>query len=197
VLDKRKVIGNFWKVESDLKTKLYAFEDKWKGKVMMEAGENPNRGKELKHDFLNEAHIAIVEARAIVQDEQSKFFDTVTYPSNDFGEMLKEAGDRAKILVNANASPELELRDKQRQTKDALEAKITEQKNRIAALEVEIEQRRQLIEKKHAGMSDASVDDIEALKLEIATHRIKMRQAEDDLLIVRGQLEVFLHIRST
>jgi hypothetical protein len=53
-LDKRKVIGNFWKAESDLKTKLYAFEDKWKGKVMMDAGENPNRGKELKHDFLNE-----------------------------------------------------------------------------------------------------------------------------------------------
>jgi chromosome segregation ATPase len=99
--------------------------------------------------------------------------------------------------VNANASPELELRDKQRQTKNALEAKITEQKNRVAALEVEIEQRRQLIEKKHTAMSDVLVDDIEALKLEIATHRIKMRQAEDDLLIVRGQLEVFLHIRST
>lgn len=33
-MDKRKVIGNFWKAESDLKTRLYSFEDKWKGKAM-------------------------------------------------------------------------------------------------------------------------------------------------------------------
>ncbi len=194
-LDKRKVIGNFWKAESDLKTKLYAFEDKWKGKATEDSGGNPNKIKELKLNFLSEVHAAIVKARAVIQDEQSKFFDTLIYPSIDLGEMLKDTGDRAKALVSANASPELEQRDKQRQTKEALESKIIEQKNRIAALEVEIAQRKQLIETKHAAIPGAPADDVEALKSEISAHRTKMRQAEDDLLIAKAQLEVSLRSR--
>ncbi|HEX8874319.1 MAG TPA: hypothetical protein VF780_06785, partial [Nitrosospira sp.] len=194
-LDKRKVIGNFWKAESDLKTKLYAFEDKWKDKATQDAAGNPGAAHTLKDDFLSEARTAIVEARAIVQDEQSKFFDTLIYPSIDLGEMLKDTGDRAKALVSANISPELEQRNKQRQAKEALEAKIAEQRSKIAGLEMEIAQRKQLIEEKHAAIPGAPADDAEALKSEIASHRAKIRQAEDDLVIAKGQLEVSLRNR--
>ena len=195
-LDKRKVIGNFWKAESDLKTKLYTCEDKWRGQATHVVTENGRTINKLKDDFLKEARAAITEARVIVQDEQSKFFDAVTYPSIDLGEMLKDAGDRAKALASAHASPELEQRNKQRQAIEALEGKLAEQKDKIVRLEIEIEQRRLLVEKKRQEMQTASKEDADALKLEITTHQIKMRQAEDELVIAKGQLEALQRSRS-
>lgn len=178
-LDKRKITGNFWKAKSDLKTKLYAFEDKWKGQAMQAVTENGVAKNKLKNDFVQEARGAILEARAIVQDEQSKFFDAVTYPSIDLGEVLKDAGNNAKALVSAHQSPKLEQRVKQRQ--------IIE---KIASLETEIEQRQNLIDKKYQILQSASQDEADVLKAEIATQCGKKRQAEDELIIIKSQLEV-------
>jgi hypothetical protein len=80
-LDKRKVIGNFWKAESDLKTNLYAFEDKWKKHAVDVSIENGVTINKLKEEFLKELRAATLVARAILQDEQSKFFEAVTYPA--------------------------------------------------------------------------------------------------------------------
>lgn len=187
-MDKRKVVGNFWKAESDLKAKLYAFEDKWKGKTMQD-------GK-LKDEFLNEARAAIREARAIVQDEQAKFFDVVTYSSIDLGEALKDAGDRAKALVSTHSAPELERRDKQRQFTEVEESKIFQQKEKIVALEIEMKHREQSLARKKAEMADASNEEIEALKSEITAHKSKMRQVEDDLIIAKSHLEALQKSRS-
>ncbi|MCE7914783.1 MAG: hypothetical protein DYH15_08880 [Nitrosomonas sp. PRO4] len=177
-LDKRKIIGNFWKAKSDLKTKLYAFEDKWKGQATQTVTENEIVKNKLKNDFLQEARSAIIEARAIVQDEQSKFFDAVTYPSIDLVEVLKDAGSNAKTLVSAHQSPELEQRVKQRQIME-----------KIASLEAEIEQRQNLINNKYQILRSASQDEANALTIEVTNHQGKKRQAEDELIITKGQLE--------
>lgn len=195
-MDKRKIIGNFWKAESDLKTKLYAFEDKWRDKAMQTATENGRTINKLKDDFLNDARAAIADARAIVQDEQSKFFDAVTYPTIDLGEMLKDAGDRARALVSAHAPPELEQQEKRRQATEALEAKIAEQKEKIVRFEAEIEQRRQAVKNKREAMTGAPTDEAASLKLEITAYQTKMRQAEDDLIIAKSQLEALQRSRS-
>ena len=151
--------------------------------------ENGKTIDKLKDEFLTEARAAIVVARAIVQDEQSKFFDAVTYPSIDLGDMLKGAGDSAKALVSANVSPELEQREKQRQATESLEVKLAEQKDKIVRWETEIEQRKRLVESKRQVMQTASKEDADAFKIEIATHQSKMRQAEDELVIAEGQLK--------
>lgn len=195
-LDKRKVVGNFWKAESDLKTKLYAFEDKWKGQATQVAKEQGKEIKKFKDDFLKDVQAIIVEARAIVQDEQSKFFDSVTYPSIDLGDMLKVSGASAKALVTAHASPELEQREKKRQADQALEGKLADQKDKVVRLEIEIEQRKQLVEKKRQTMQNAPKEDIDVLKLEITTHQTKLRQAEDELVISTSQLDALQRSRS-
>lgn len=141
---------------------------------------------------MNEVRAAIMEARAIVQDEQSKFFDVVVYPSIDLGDMLKNAGDSAKALVSTYTSPELEQREKRRQAKEAFEVKLAEQKDKIACLGSEITQREQLIESKRQAFLTIPKEDtatLNALNLDITTHQASMRKAESDLVVARSQLE--------
>ena len=189
-LDKRTVIGNFWKAESELKTKLYTFEDKWKGQATEAIDQNGNALIKLKIEFLRETQAAITEARAIVQNEQTKFFETTTYPSIDLLGLLKGTGDEAKQLVNAHLPPELQQQEKRRQAKDALLDKLAEQTDKVVALESEIAQRRQLVETNRASMAGASNEDIETLKSAISTQRSKLKQAEDEIVLARNQLAV-------
>lgn len=188
-LDKRTVIGNFWKAQSELKTKLYAFEDKWKGQAVLISKEDGKEIRRLKEDFLVEIRVAIAAARAIVQEEQSKFFDTITYPSIDIAEMIKGAGASAKDLVNAQVSPRLEELERQRQVAVNLSTKLAEEKAKIVRLETEIAQRKRLIETKRQAMPGLVETDREALKSEIAAHYMKVRQAEDELIVARGLFE--------
>ena len=97
----------------------------------------------------------------------------------------------------AGPAPELEQRAKQRQATEALVAKISEEKHKIIRLEVEIEQRRHLVEKKLAAIAGASAEDIAGLKSEITAQKSKIRQAEDDLIIANGQLEALQRSRPT
>lgn len=102
-LDKRKIVGNFWKAESELKTRLYTFEDKWKGQAFEIVTDATTMT--LKESFLIEVKAAIVDSRAIVQDEQSKFFEAEIYPSIDLGDLLRIAGGTAKEIVTTHAAP--------------------------------------------------------------------------------------------
>jgi hypothetical protein len=183
-LDKRIVVGNFWKAESDLKTKLYSFEDKWKGKSTEALSEKEPDKFKLKIDFLKEASAAIAEARAIVQDEQTKFFAAVTYPSIDIGQMLKDSGETAKGLVSAHASPELE-----QQNKRSLE--IETLKSKVVQLKKEVEDWKRIVEEKRQQLLTTPAEPKEtadAIKLAITSQEAKRLQAEGDLVIAEGQL---------
>jgi hypothetical protein len=191
-MDKRKVIGNFWKAESDLKTILYSFEDKWKGRAVQSPSETGTEKPGLKEEFLADARICIAQAKAIVQDEQTKFFDAVTYPAIDLGDMVKNAGDSAKALMNLNPPPEADRRERQRRNREEFENKLAEQKGRMARLETEIEHRNQLIEEKRAAIKSASQEDAEAYGSVIKANGEKIRQAEDDLVMAKSQFEALL-----
>lgn len=187
-LDKRKIVGNFWKAESELKTKLYAFEDKWKGQAFETVtGAVSNT---LKDSFLMEAKAAIAESRAIVQEEQSKFFETEIYPAIDLGDLLKTAGGTTKDLETAHAaptpkeSPEVERLKKRSQD-------IESAKRKVAQLKTEIEQWKILITQKRKQLADDPTmpkETAEAIKSAITAQETKKLAAEGDLVIAAGQL---------
>lgn len=189
-LDKRKIVGNFWKAESELKTKLYTFEDKWKGQAFV-ISTNATI-KTLKESFLIEVKVAIADSRAIVQEEQSKFFEAQIYPSIDLGDVLKSAGITAKDIVTAHAAPppkessELELIKKRNQELEAA-------KHRVTQLKKEIEQWTILIEQKRKQLADNPTmhkEVADAIKSAIVAQETKRMSAEDQLVIAEGQLAI-------
>ncbi|WP_297326176.1 hypothetical protein [Nitrosomonas sp.] len=134
-LDKRKIVGNFRKAQSALKAKLYAFEDKWRGQVLLAVTENEKEINKLKDDFLQEVRIAIREAQAIVEEEQNLYFDTITSQSIDLGAMLIEARQSAKnavgvLIPSQTENQQLALIQKRR-TVVQLEAEIREWENLV------------------------------------------------------------------
>jgi hypothetical protein len=147
---------------------------------------------ELKEEFLADARICIAQAKAIVQDEQTKFFDAVTYPAIDLGDMVKNAGDSAKALMSLNEPPEAGRREKRRRNREEFESKLAEQKGRMARLETEIEHRNQLIEKKRIAIKSADPQDAEFINAVIKSNGDKIRQAEDDLVVAKSQFEALL-----
>lgn len=185
-LDTRKIVGNFWKAESDLKTKLYTFEDKWKGQAFVISTNETI--KTLKESFLLELKVAIADSRAIVQDEQSKFFEAQIFPSIDLGDVLKSAGVTAKDIVTAHAAPpakessELELIKKRNQELEAA-------KRKVAQLKKEIEQWTILIDQKRKQLADNPTD-ADAIKSAIVMQETKRMSAEDQLVIAEGQLAI-------
>lgn len=182
-LDKRKIVGNFWKAESELKTNLYTFEDKWKEQAfeILTNATTPT----LKESFLIELKAAIADSRAIVQEEQSKFFEAEIYPSIDLGDLLKVSGNTAKEIVTAHATPspkessELEQLKKRNQEIEAA-------KRKVAQLKKEIEQRTILIDDKRKQLADNPAmpkETADAINKSIAAHEEKRMLAEDQLVI--------------
>ncbi len=97
----------------------------------------------LKIDFLKEAKIAITDACAIVQDEQTKFFAAVTYPSIDIGQMLKDTGETAKGLVSSHVSPELERQNKRSLEIETIKSKVVQLKTAVEDWKRIVEEKRQ------------------------------------------------------
>jgi hypothetical protein len=176
-LDKRKIVGNFWKAESELKTKLYTFEDKWKGLAFETVTVGGANKKTLKDSFLIEVRAAIADSRAIVQEEQSKFFEAEINPSIDLGDLLKTAGTSAVDIVTAHSAPP-------RQDIEAAQRKV-------AQLKAEIEQWKTLIAQKHKQLADdptMAKETADAIKNAITVQETKKLTAEGDLVNAEGQL---------
>jgi hypothetical protein len=99
--------------------------------------------------------------------------------------------------MSTHVSPEQELQQKQRQAVETLTGQVTVLKEKIIRLETEIEQRQQLVEKKRkAALLPASKEEGDALKLEVSAHETKIRQAEDELILTKGQLEALKRSRA-
>jgi hypothetical protein len=88
-LDKRKLVGHFWKASADLKEALYSFENKWKEKDV----------SELADSFVEDIESGIQAARTIIRKERETFFQMYSLPSVDVMGQLKTAGDSAKNIV--------------------------------------------------------------------------------------------------
>lgn len=187
-LDKRKIVGNFWKAESELKTKLYTFEDKWKGQAFETVTGEVT--KTLKDNFLMEAKAAVVDSRAIVQEEQSKFFEAEIYPAIDLGDLLKTTGGTARDLVKAQAAPtpkeppELEQLKKRRQDIEAAQRKVAQLKAEIGQWKILIAQKRKQLEDDPTMPKETA----DAIKSAITAQEAKKLAAEGDLVIAEGQL---------
>jgi len=115
-LDKRVIIGNFYRAQSTLKSNLYTFEDQWRGKLSGNKEESSGGGKSTKvinPAFLKAISDAIKVAREVVVDEQTKFYEALTYPSIDVGSILKGAAEASGALTGRFRGAELALRETQ------------------------------------------------------------------------------------
>jgi len=179
-LDKRKVIGNFWRAESELKTILYAFEDKWKNK----AYENDT----LSEEFISAAKESIIRARAVVSEEQGKFFDACTYPSIDLSAILGKAGNDARALVNSHSSPEFIQYEKAQKAKEEARIKIEQHEDEVMRLNAKIAAINKLIVKKNQMKENDSVNGKALLGKDIAELQTIRRKAEGQLIIAESEL---------
>lgn len=178
-LDKRKIIGSFKKARSDLKSKLYTFEDKWRGQAT-ETIEGEEKEK-LKNDFLQEARIAIREAQAIVEEEQNQYFEAVTNPSIDFGAMLIEARRSAKSTIGELIPSQTEKHQQE----------LFEKRKSIQMLETEIIQRERLI---NEAQSNPSLSDSDKKSI-VETQQKKVTELKEKLIIERSLFETLERIK--
>ncbi len=108
ILEQRKLVGLFWKAEADLKTDLYAFEDRWRGKVLEEPGfgEEPVTGVRVKKDFIRGLHLQIQKAEQTRREEQDKFFSRFDRVPFDVTEVISGGTRRAEGVVKTFSSSE-------------------------------------------------------------------------------------------
>lgn len=175
-LDKRKIIGSFKKARSDLKTKLYTFEDKWRGQAT-DAIDN----SKLKNEFLQEARIAIREAQTIVEEEQSQYFEAITNPSIDIGAMLIEARKSAKTTISDLIPSQTEKHQQE----------LFEKRKSIQMLDTEIIQRDKLINETH---SNPNLSDIDKKSI-VETQQKKITELKEKLVIEKSLLETLERIK--
>ncbi len=170
-LDKRKLIGNFWKASADLKENLYSFEDKYKGKAVTE-------GNELSQEFLEDINNGIKQARQIVKEEQKAFFEGYSLPSVDLTQRLKEAFTGAKDLLKAQPSPQMDR-------KTARE----EEEKKIAKLEAKIKHLDKLIEEKKELIKNSDETEKTKRQERIKDLEDKREQAQDELIDAKAELD--------
>lgn len=183
-LDKRKIIGSFRKARSDLKTKLYTFEDKWTGQATEIIGENEAKKEKLKNDFLQEARTAIREAQVIVEEEQSQYFEAITSQSIDIGTILAEARKSAVTNVG-DLIPSQSESTKQ----------ILEKKKSILTLEYEISIRKSSIEEKRQRLNIPG-EDPASLQAAITSENNKISLLAESLIKAKSEFEALLRMQS-
>lgn len=95
MLEKRNLVRHFWKAQAELKTLLYSFEDKWRGKALASKTAPPVFSAELMKDV----RAQIRQARQVKQREQEEFFARYDSAFSNLAEVLgfvhKQSGDIA------------------------------------------------------------------------------------------------------
>jgi hypothetical protein len=151
---------------------------------------------QLEDDFLKEARAAIAEARQIVDEEETKYFDAVTYPAIDLTGMLRETGEGARGLVTDHLPFDVEQKRKEREATALLDGRIAEQAETIVRLEAELDARKQLIERARIAVASAPAEEVAALETDIGDQREKVKRLEDELLIAKSQAAALRHSKS-
>lgn len=182
-LDKRKIVGNFRKAQSALKAKLYAFEDKWRGQVLLAVTENEKEINKLKDDFLQEVRIAIREAQAIVEEEQNLYFDTITSQSIDLGAMLIEARQSAKNAVGVLIPSQTENQ----------QLALIQKRRTVVQLEAEIREWENLVGQENKKLSIPG-ENTDSLKSQIEGHKKIITDLKASLIKTKSELEALERI---
>ena len=128
-LNKRKLVGLFWKASADLKENLYAFEDTWG---------NPSKIKRdaqgLADDFKTALREEIKKAKAIVRAEKEQFYQNISPPTIDLHGELKKSQAQAKELMDLFIAPTAKkalAREQTESTIRGLEVRMAELDRRI------------------------------------------------------------------
>lgn len=174
MLEKRAIVGNFYRAQAALKTALYSFEDHWRDK-WKQKDETPAPGdakSSIEEKLLADMNEKIEAARQVVIDEQTKYFDSLTYPAIDVGSFLTGSQGTAGSLAAKFKSSE--LKKKEQEEAHAL-ARQGERKKLKQALRT--------LEKKKATV-DKEINDItEALNALVSEEdpasRLKRKGLED------------------
>lgn len=76
--DRRAQVTLFWKSSADLQERLYSFEDRWRGRPLVQqfSGEGPR----VSAEFLVDLGEEIAKARAIEREERTAFFASMISP---------------------------------------------------------------------------------------------------------------------
>jgi len=136
ILEHRRLVGLFWKAESDLKTDLYAFEDRWRGKLHVDRSRS-NQGQEpgehdINKDFLLDLKLCVRNAERIRREEQDRFFARFDQVPFDVTQILSSSARAARDAPKTFSSP--------RKSVIELEAEVAEGRARLAYLSARLEE---------------------------------------------------------
>lgn len=120
-LDKRHMVGHFWRASADLKELLYSFEGTWRAGVYADPGEGAGEGesKGIAPAFLEALSADIGRARQIVRKEREGFYELYNTPAFDVVQRLSAAFSQAQGLTKQFSAPGLSeraQRDQEEQT---------------------------------------------------------------------------------
>lgn len=167
-MERRKRFGIFWTAASELKKRLYEFEDQWKGKP-------------LDTTFLEGLSVEITQARGIVATERASFFESLDgVPKLNLGGLLKSARTDALASLKPHSTASGLISDRSdAQTKLAAAAakhkRLHEHLASIEAMKEDMKVRG--LESQHAAEIQEATKDLLAAKRALAE-----AQAEVDAL---------------
>ncbi len=181
-LDKRKVIGGFWKAESEIKTLLYEFEDKWIDRAVEIVTQDGKQIKQLKQDFVDNAKASVKASRKIVNTEKENFFNSFSYPAIDVENILSSVVPKSKAMLKSHASQEYSNAESKRM-------KVNEQQDKISQIRAEIEGHKEIIEDTKSLLLEADGSNKDNLESEINKYRADLRLKENDLILATKILD--------
>ncbi len=164
-LDDRKVLGSYTKAVSDLKKEYYGFEQRWENREIDSGSRD-----EFEKDLMN----VIDRSRVICDEEQTAYFQNLSYPSLDIAQIMKSASADAAALTTNFTHPTLtKMRalDTAKQESNQANALVTHFKALLDDLEAERDRLSKL---------SASKEQLDAMTRDIESVVAKLRSAQID-----------------
>lgn len=170
-LDDRKVLGSYTKAVSDLKKEYYGFEQRWENREIDSTSRD-----EFEKDLMN----VIDRSRMICDEEQTSYFQNLSYPSLDLAQIMKTASADAADLTKRFTHPSLarmKTLETARQESNQADALVTH----FQALLDDLEMERDRLSK--FGTSD---EQLAAMTRDIESVVAKLRSAQIDAAIAKA-----------
>ncbi len=131
-LERRRLVGLFWNAEANLKSDLYAFEDRWRGKVFEtrtgEASGEPPRA--VDEEFIVDLKQRIRNAEQVRRTEQDAFFSRYDELPFDISQILSSTTRTARTFTTTFA--------RSGETRDEIEAEVVETTRHLELVEEQL-----------------------------------------------------------
>ncbi len=122
-ITQRKFISPYWNARSQLVNEIYTIETDWRSRDKQSQPSAPNAGAgPFLNEFTDALKRSIGEARKIVQEERTTFFQNYTFPDIDLSGVLSTAATNAAATIASFESPIVKKRRERQAQVDELQS---------------------------------------------------------------------------